>query len=797
MSKLTSSKLKSQFQTGFKPTERNFANLIDATVNKADADVSIDEDTQFVGLGPIYHNDGTYPAERLHLNGAIVLGMSQNNVPGTIRWNRESQAFQCYDGKGWKSLIVGAKANKGENGNPSHIDSSLGIGVETPQAQLHISGGLILGNTNAKVPGTLRWNDGDLEVFKDDSWLSLTQGRADTPPDPEESRLIIEEDPDHTRPDALPATCYAGMVWIGQGDAGRYCFVNTSYNRIRFLDHKFYPTRPPFYNLQDNASGRGGVTWDAERKQLWFGLRRDNVNYLSCYQFADAKLTFLREHHVQGIDCIKEIEYAEDKIYYVCDQTLYAYGIGEDDLLASDAPAIAKDEFPLLSAEAIAYDGRKYLWITAEGQTAHQVDLEGNIVFSVPTEEISPNLKITGWTFNGEDHIAFSSSAKTIYKLHPIKPKKRKPQPDTPPQTPQPEQPPPVNVETPPAPDGPLIIRPKDTPDASIFFQIKKGKKKPFDGELTYKEGLGFYLLAKDKLLLALTEDGSVGIGTEKPSEKLTVEGSIAFSESLVFPKAFGQSLRLFGPEYGIGIQTETQYFRSTKNFAWYKGGEHSDDELDPGGGEPMMVIADGKVGIGTAKPTEALTVEGSIAFTEGLVFPDKPSQSLQLKGADYGIGIQAETQYFRSGKNFAWYKGGEHSDDELDPGGGEPVMVIKDGNVGIGTEDPKVALDVEGEFHIKGDKPFYLVKFEKVKQNFNTHYSVEEWTAVLAGFDSGGGSLNTANTGKESMLKVHLKVKDNTWYIDANVWTKHTHDIWTIWILFIRNELVANFCLD
>lgn len=38
-------------------------------------------------------------------------------------------------------------------------------------------------------------------------------------------------------------------------------------------------------------------------------------------------------------------------------------------------------------------------------------------------------------------------------------------------------------------------------------------------------------------------------------------------------------------PQYGIGVQSGTQYFRTGSNFAWFVGGSHSDATINPGGG--------------------------------------------------------------------------------------------------------------------------------------------------------------------------------------------------------------------
>lgn len=47
----------------------------------------------------------------------------------------------------------------------------------------------------------------------------------------------------------------------------------------------------------------------------------------------------------------------------------------------------------------------------------------------------------------------------------------------------------------------------------------------------------------------------------------------------------------------GIGTQSNTEYFRSNKYFAWYKDGVHSDTQLTPGaGGSALAILTDGDV---------------------------------------------------------------------------------------------------------------------------------------------------------------------------------------------------------
>nr|MDJ0520217.1 hypothetical protein [Trichodesmium sp. MO_231.B1] len=328
-----------------------------------------------------------------------------------------------------------------------------------------------------------------------------------------------------------------------------------------------------------------------------------------------------------------------------------------------------------------------------------------------------------------------------------------------------------------------------------------------------------------------------VGIGTATPGAKLSINGGLhvggdsnpgdnnllvdgttttselSVSENLYFATGSRQKINLHEESYGIGIQSATQYFRSLNNFAWYKGGEHNDNELNPGSGTVQMVIKDGnvgigkapedghkleiyggdlvfkvddpynnkdqgilfqnagsyytwriyranagsdyadlkidsgkhtsstdltnrmtitndgKVGIGTASPEAKLSINGGLhvggnsdpgdnnllvdgttttnelSVSGSLSFSDGTRLKINLHDERYGIGIQTDTQYFRTHNNFAWYKGGTHSNNALNPGDdGTVQMVIKNGNVGIGTATPGAKLSVNGGLHVGGN---------------------------------------------------------------------------------------------
>ncbi|WP_437312516.1 tail fiber domain-containing protein [Sorangium sp. So ce385] len=128
---------------------------------------------------------------------------------------------------------------------------------------------------------------------------------------------------------------------------------------------------------------------------------------------------------------------------------------------------------------------------------------------------------------------------------------------------------------------------------------------------------------------------------------------------------------------------------------------------IGDGDGKNRLFIdgATGNVGIGTADPAgNKLRVAGNVLVdgADGkarVSFGSGNRQMLNLYAEVHGIGVQNSTTYFRSPSNFAFYKGGAHSDGAFEPGtDGAAMLVIKDGNVGIGTTTPK------GKHHIVGD---------------------------------------------------------------------------------------------
>ena len=443
--------------------------------------------------------------------------------------------------------------------------------------------------------------------------------------------------------------------------------------------------------------------------------------------------------------------------------------------------------------------------------------------------------------------------------------------------------------------------------------------------------------------LLLLPKNGNVGIGTLVPQEALDVDGSVFVNGRVTFGSTARQTIDIYSNTYGIGMQTDAQYYRSPSSFAWFKGGSHNTSKFNAGqnGSVSMVIDQNAKVGINTSSPESQLHVNGDIriqdehptfrfidtdgsqnafvqvnnefmyfgnAFTDGtesnimsinlttsnvgigttdtdsrltivsgpaaqgsltravkikrayastqpelnnvemmmvpnyknreyayskirsycheeiigspnkdrgalqfivgsnenvngipaltilnknttnfvgigvtqptanldvggdmkiatdITFPTSTRQKINLYNTGYGIGVQTNTQYFRSPGNFAWYRGGSHSDAELSLNGAVPLMVMTSaGQLGIGTTQPTTGyeLDVVGDARIRGhvhiDASDALLNITDVDQaNYSNTY---------VSFGHGGSGNDWAylrQIGTDNAIKFALDFHDN-----------------------------------
>jgi hypothetical protein len=111
---------------------------------------------------------------------------------------------------------------------------------------------------------------------------------------------------------------------------------------------------------------------------------------------------------------------------------------------------------------------------------------------------------------------------------------------------------------------------------------------------------------------------------------------------------------------YGMGVQGSNAYFRvdvGTPNddgFRFFRGGTHSNTAGDAGTGGTLVAT---------------LTRAGS------LVLPNSNDQHIRLRSVGQGLGGQPFTTYLRTNESIAFFLGGVHADNALDPGAGGGIL--------------------------------------------------------------------------------------------------------------------------
>lgn len=205
---------------------------------------------------------------------------------------------------------------------------------------------------------------------------------------------------------------------------------------------------------------------------------------------------------------------------------------------------------------------------------------------------------------------------------------------------------------------------------------------------------------------MTLTPAGNLGIGTTGPAARLEVAGAGGANVDFL---TSGRA-RVRGPQAGIFFDDASS---GDKSFIGYEptipNGAFS--IYTPGSGFSFNFLNNGNLGVGTATPTQRLSVQGAINNSDQLELSqlgngDRSSYiDFHSSGAPNTIDFSArilrtpsadgELQIYNSGNNRT-----------IIQNSGGYISLEGNGNVGIGTTAPAARLEVNGQIKINGGSP-------------------------------------------------------------------------------------------
>lgn len=240
--------------------------------------------------------------------------------------------------------------------------------------------------------------------------------------------------------------------------------------------------------------------------------------------------------------------------------------------------------------------------------------------------------------------------------------------------------------------------------------------------------------------LLSVTSDGKLGIGTAAPSQKLDVQGSVNVQGSInAATNVSTQNYLGVGPVdfawknpgtiFASGAGAEIDFARRNLSswpaspaagdrYTWLsRDGSYAELFTDVNS-TLLAVTKDGKVGIGTATPSQKLDVQGSINASGDVIcnrFYTGPMGSPEGTGSIFASGTWAELGFARrnlttwpgspvAGDRYLWVNSDGSRATLWTDVAGDLLSVTKDGKVGLGTTTPSQKLDVQGSISTSGD---------------------------------------------------------------------------------------------
>jgi hypothetical protein len=127
----------------------------------------------------------------------------------------------------------------------------------------------------------------------------------------------------------------------------------------------------------------------------------------------------------------------------------------------------------------------------------------------------------------------------------------------------------------------------------SGYAFIGGGKANTASGSYSFAAGQQAQAVNQGAFVWADSQNAAFA-STANDSFNIRAQGGVFLDNStpaINFGGATKQMLNLYGNGFGIGVQSDTEYFRSVSGYAWFKGGSHNDNQNNPGGGTVLMTL--------------------------------------------------------------------------------------------------------------------------------------------------------------------------------------------------------------
>jgi hypothetical protein len=220
-----------------------------------------------------------------------------------------------------------------------------------------------------------------------------------------------------------------------------------------------------------------------------------------------------------------------------------------------------------------------------------------------------------------------------------------------------------------------------------------------------------------------------------KSGDVLSGNLTLANPATLNFGSSTRQMINLWGVGYAIGVQADAQYSRSVNDFAWYRGGTHSDTHFDAGGGQSLMTLT-----------TNGLTVSGAISgqVVSSITVNAGANAVVGLSVGNDGVAVLGTTDF-------------------LSPGGNaNSVGVIGTSTHGTGVRG--VSTDVDGVVGLKG---------VSVKSR-----TIEGGVYAESAASSGNGLVAVATNGTSAYALWGIAPQGYAAYLDGKVYVTGTETV-------------------